>query len=140
MSIDNILSRLKKVKKTGPDRWLACCPAHEDKTPSMAIRELGDGQILIHDFAGCSVEAILESVGLTFDDIFPEKQIDHARPLSRPFNAHDVLEALSMELMVVSVTVSKLVNERDITVAEWERLKLANQRISAARDMVNGNG
>ena len=64
MNIDNLLSRLHKVKKTGPDRWLACCPAHEDKTPSMAIRELGDGRILIHDFAGCSVEAILDAVGL----------------------------------------------------------------------------
>lgn len=137
MNIDNLLSRLHKVKKTGPDRWLACCPAHEDKTPSMAIRELGDGRILIHDFAGCSVEAILDAVGLSFDDLFPERLMDHGKPLSRPFNAHDVLEALSMESMIVSVTTSKLVNERDITVGEWERLKLANQRISAARDLVN---
>ena len=138
MSAQNLLSRLHKVKKTGPDRWLACCPAHEDRTPSMAIRELDDGRILIHDFAGCSVEAILDAVGLSFDDLFPERLMDHGKSLSRPFNAHDVLEALSMESMIVSVTTSKLVNERDITVGEWERLKLANQRISAARDLANG--
>jgi hypothetical protein len=137
MSIENLLSRLRKVKKTGQGRWLACCPAHDDRSPSLSVKLESDGRILIHDFAGCSVEEILDSVGLTFDELFPERLMDHGKPLHRPFNAHDVLEALSSESMVVAVSANKLFHGEYFTVAEWERLKLANQRISAARDMTN---
>ena len=53
MSIDTLLSRLYKVKKTGSGNWMACCPAHDDKNPSMTIAEKADGVILINCFAGC---------------------------------------------------------------------------------------
>jgi len=138
MSIENLLSRLRKVKKTGQGRWLACCPAHDDRSPSMSVKLESDGRILIHDFAGCSVEEILGSVGLTFDELFPERLMDHGKPIHRPFNAHDVLEALPSESMIVSAMTSKMFLERDITVGAWERLKLAHQRISAAVDLANG--
>lgn len=138
MSIETLLSRLSKVKKTGAGRWLACCPAHQDRSPSLSVKLESDGRILMHDFAGCSVEEILDSVGLTFDELFPEKLMDHGKSLNRPFNAHDVLEALSSEAMIVSVSANKLFHGEDFTVAEWERLKVANQRITAARDMANG--
>jgi len=52
MSATPVLDRLDKVKQTGPDRWIACCPAHDDKSPSLAVRELDDGRILLHDFGG----------------------------------------------------------------------------------------
>lgn len=138
MTIENLLSRLTKVKKTGNGRWLACCPAHDDRSPSLAIKIESDGRILIHDFAGCAVHEILGSVELTFDELFPEKLMEHGKPLSRPFNAHDVLEALSAESMIVAVSANKLFHGEDFTIAEWQRLKLANQRISAARDLANG--
>ena len=138
MTIENLLSRLSKVKKTGAGRWLACCPAHQDRSPSLSVKLESDGRILMHDFAGCSVEEILDSVGLTFDELFPEKLMDHGKSLNRPFNAHDVLEALSSESMVVAVSANKLFHGEDFTVAEWERLKVANARISTAVSMANG--
>jgi hypothetical protein len=39
--IDRLLPLLARVKKTGPNTWLASCPTREDKRPSMTIRELG---------------------------------------------------------------------------------------------------
>ena len=33
MSTDALLSRLDKVKRKAKGQWLACCPAHEDRTP-----------------------------------------------------------------------------------------------------------
>jgi len=33
---DILLARLDGVKRTGPDRWIARCPAHDDKRPSLA--------------------------------------------------------------------------------------------------------
>ena len=43
MSADALLSRLDSVKRTGPDRWIGRCPAHEDRSPRMAVCELDDG-------------------------------------------------------------------------------------------------
>jgi hypothetical protein len=38
--------------------WMACCPAHEDETASLSIREK-DGRILVHCHAGCTQESVL---------------------------------------------------------------------------------
>lgn len=33
-----LLSTLDKVKQTRSDAWQACCPAHDDRSPSLNIR------------------------------------------------------------------------------------------------------
>ncbi len=80
--IDRLLERLERVKATGPGRWSACCPAHDDKSPSLAIRELGDERVLLHCFTGCSTADVLAAVGLEFADLFPpdSRAIGHANP------------------------------------------------------------
>lgn len=69
--IENLLSRLDKVKPKGRGRYIACCSAHEDKTPSLAISEV-NGKILLHCFAGCAPIDIIQAVGLDMCDLFPE--------------------------------------------------------------------
>lgn len=64
MSADALLSRLDKVKRTGPDKWVARCPAHDDRGPSLAVRELEDGRVLVHCFAGCGADEVVGAVGL----------------------------------------------------------------------------
>ena len=47
--------------------WMARCPAHDDRDPSLSIREDISGKALVHCHAGCSQErliAILRSRGL----------------------------------------------------------------------------
>ncbi len=73
--IDNLLSRLDRVKLTGNQRWLARCPAHGDKNPSLSLRETTDGRILLHCFSGCIPSEILYSVGLKLGDLFNDNQI-----------------------------------------------------------------
>ena len=51
MGVDMLLSKLDGVKRTGPGRWLAKCPAHEDRRASLAIREGDVGKTLVHCFA-----------------------------------------------------------------------------------------
>lgn len=75
--IDNLISRLHKVQKKGDQRWVACCPAHDDKNPSLAVTELGDGKILIKCFAGCAPADVLNAVGLTMGDLFPGGALGH---------------------------------------------------------------
>lgn len=67
---DLILSRLDKVK-CNSGKWMACCPAHQDKTPSLSVREATDGRILLHCFAGCHYEDVLAAIGLEPKHLFP---------------------------------------------------------------------
>ncbi len=139
MSTDTLLSQLAGVKKTGVNRWLACCPAHSDKRPSLAVRELDDERVLIHCFAGCSVEEILDAVGLEFDALFPEHAIgDHIPRERRPFNSSDVLAALTFEINVASIILDRMVNDKDITAGDWLRFKTAADRIRSAKEFVDG--
>ena len=57
MTIDNVLARLKNVKQTSKETYLACCPSHDDRTPSLSIRGLADGRILIHCLVGVTFTA-----------------------------------------------------------------------------------
>ena len=41
--------------------WMAPCPAHEDRNPSLSIREV-NGKILLHCHAGCSQRDVIEAL------------------------------------------------------------------------------
>jgi len=71
MDLDLVLSRLDKVKSNGTDKYMACCPAHNDKSPSMSVRQVDD-RVLIHCFAGCGANEILDSIGLDYSSLYPE--------------------------------------------------------------------
>jgi len=81
MAIDNIISRLDMVKRTGDGKYQARCPAHDDKSPSLSLRELQDGRILMHCFGGCSAGDVMDSIGLALSDLFEEPLEDRIRPL-----------------------------------------------------------
>lgn len=72
LNIDEILSRLKGVKNYGK-YYMACCPAHKDKNPSLSISEK-NGNVILHCFAGCSDESICEALGVSKEDLKPKKQ------------------------------------------------------------------
>ena len=37
--------------------WMARCPAHDDREPSLSIRDAGDGKVLVRCHAGCDQRA-----------------------------------------------------------------------------------
>ena len=68
------IARILDPQPVGLNGWMAHCPAHDDRKPSLSIREAEDGRTLIHCHAGCAPEQILESMGLEMADLFPEKR------------------------------------------------------------------
>jgi hypothetical protein len=52
--------------------WMACCPAHDDHTPSLSIDLGDDGRVLLYCHAGCPTEAVLEAAGLEWADLYPD--------------------------------------------------------------------
>lgn len=138
MSLDILLSRLDKVKKTGAGTWVACCPAHTDKTPSLAVRYAGNGIILLHCFSGCEVNAVLAAVGMTFDDLFPDRlPVNHKRQ-RRSFPAHDVLETIVAEASIVAVAACNIRQGIALSDEDHERLLVASERVFEARRLANG--
>jgi len=131
MSAEILLSKLDKVKRTGTGRWLACCPAHADKGPSLSLRETDDGRVLVYCFAGCSIHEVLTAVDMDMADLFPPRQ-HHGKPERRPFPAVDVLRCIAFESLVVSAAAAALLAGEPFGPTERERLILAAGRIQSA--------
>jgi hypothetical protein len=132
-TVDVLLSRLDRVKRTGSGTWSTRCPAHDDRGPSLAVRELDDGRILVHCFAGCDVHNVLAAVDLDISDLFPQRSIAHSvKPERRPFPAADVLRAVGFEVLVVAAAAAALLAGEPLTAVDRERLILAVSRIQAA--------
>lgn len=130
--IEKILPRLRQVKGRNHS-FTACCPAHDDKSPSLAIRELQDGRVLLHCFGGCSVGEVLGSIGLEMSDLFPEG--DHHQPKVKPrFYATDLLRIIHREALIVSLVAMDIHQGRSVPDEDRERLLVARNRIMEALD------
>ena len=70
--IEQVLSRLRDPKRT-PTGWSARCPAHDDRKASLSVSETNDGIVLLKCHAGCDTDQIVEALGLTLRDLFPEQ-------------------------------------------------------------------
>src|SRR5581483_1737903 len=63
------LATLLHARRTGKGRWLARCPSHSDRKPSLAIAE-GKKWVLIKCMShGCYPKDILGALGLQWKDL-----------------------------------------------------------------------
>ena len=83
--LEKLLSRLERVTKS-ENGYMACCPAHDDKNPSLSLKRRDDGGVLIHCFGGCQVEDVLAAIGLMMQDIMPEADYRTKNTHSRSHN------------------------------------------------------
>jgi hypothetical protein len=60
--------RAAGCKKRGRESWT--CPAHDDRHPSLSIREGEDRRALVFCHRGCNVESIVAALGLELADLF----------------------------------------------------------------------
>ena len=122
MSPDEFVSRLDKVRSTGRGRWIACCPAHDDRIPSLTVGEGSDGRVLVHCFGGCSVEQVVGAVGLSLSEIMPDGPAPVMPAKRQRIPPKDVLEAMAFNALVVAIAASDIAQGK--TLSEEERLKL----------------
>ncbi len=145
MTASTLLSRLERVRQTGPSRWVACCPAHDSTSKSsLAIRELPDGRVLLHDFAGCDIQTVLGAVGLTIADLFPE-QIDtsaeargdrrYRSRVSAPFPAVDVLRAIVDDVLIAATVARAIADVGSATEGEVSLLFTIAGRMARAAEL-----
>ena len=68
--LQKVLARLSKIRAQGSG-WVASCPSHPDKNPSLSIKGTSDGKVLIWCHAECETDAIVKAIGLEMKDLFP---------------------------------------------------------------------
>jgi hypothetical protein len=136
MTIGAFLSRLQKVKKTGPGRWMACCPSHNDKHPSLAVKD-DNGVIVFHCF-GCGAGGIeiCNALGLEPSELFPPSDNVNYNQVKRRVNfpPGQILKALQYETLIVYFIAKEMHTSGNITKLERERLLKAVSRIQSATE------
>ncbi len=140
MGLENLLSRLDGLKAgSGGNRWVAKCPAHGDRSPSLTIRAEDDGRILVHCFAGCSAVDVMGALGLAMTDLFPEPLTREFKPKIRaPFSALDALKCLTHESFIVTLAVSDILAGKPMDDRYLERIATAAGRIGTALEVCHG--
>jgi hypothetical protein len=129
--VGRLLDGLTNVRRIGDGRWKARCPAHEDRSPSLAVRELEDGRVLLHCFAGCDAASIVGAIGLRLEDLFPKTLPTTGGKARRPWAAADLLHFVDREGLVVLVVACKAIEGGRLTSAEFDRVRLARERIAS---------
>jgi len=122
MHIEKILARLSGVRQVGAAKWKACCPAHDDKSPSFQVTEFPSGKIGIHCWSGCDKSQILKSLGLKWADLDPDGQ----RKSLEPRQSFD----LETERLVVAIAQADIKARKRLSDEDKARYKLAKLRLS----------
>lgn len=125
-----LLDRFEAIKKTGENRWIARCPAHADRGPSLSIKDTGD-RLLTHCFAGCTFREIADAIGALprefFADGYDRRQFDQKHRV--PWR--DIVEVIRGEAWVVLQAAAQL-RAGDLKAADQTRLIEAARRIEQA--------
>jgi hypothetical protein len=71
--IDRVIEALADFGSEPRERgrgWLASCPAHEDRHPSLVVTPTAQGNVIMHCRAGCSTADVLAQIDLEMRDLF----------------------------------------------------------------------
>lgn len=134
--IESILAHLQRVRKRQVGQWSACCPAHEDKTPSLSVRETSDGAVLLHCFAGCTAAEIIAALGLEMADLFPRQILTRqgVKRTPRLISAGQALELLDQESNLVAIAAANVLRGVPLNQNDLLRLVQAAGRINWLRN------
>jgi hypothetical protein len=107
LKTEGILARLEGVRLSRIG-WMARCPAHDDRNPSLSIRE-PNGKVLLNCFAGCTVEAICASLRIKVSALFPERR--KSRSKTPP-----ILRSAERQIVGLRSRLTRPDRERSVTV------------------------
>ena len=125
MNLEIFLSRLAKVRKSG-DAFMACCPAHEDSSPSLRIADGGD-KVLLCCYAGCSALDVLTAIGLDWSDAF-EATVERKKDYQPRLTERDVRGfAFSLDKEIISL------RHPELALSEKQKKQLEESRVRLQR-------
>src|SRR5262245_48692487 len=91
-AIDRILPKLKRVRALGGEKYIACCPAHQDSTPSLSLCRRWSS--ISQMFRQLRCESDRRIRGLSLADLFPSNG-QHYRPESKAERKRRAMDGLN---------------------------------------------
>ena len=129
MYLQEVLNRFDNVRESGNGQYSCRCPAHNDRSNSLGIKE-DSGKILMNCFAGCNVKSILDAVDLKWSDILPENEFDYE--IKKTFNPYSVLKMLRDEVLLVGLCSVSIRKGKPLNDVDHNRLLKAVANIREA--------
>lgn len=127
-----LLNRLEGVRQTGEGRWIAKCPAHDDRSPSLTLRDAGD-LLLVTCHAGCDFYDVIGAAGMA-----PSKLFSNPKSASRSLYVDtveippaDVMLLLEKDLIVLAIGNNTLMSGGTLCDAGRESMLAAQRRVFA---------
>ncbi len=134
MAIESFLNKLHKVRPQGKSRWIACCPCHDDKTPSLAISD-DNGTVLMHCFGcGANAVAVAEILGVDLSELFPDG-VTYDKQQRKYFPADQILQSLKVESAVLYMISQRMLGG-EMTPELKEEIRKSMYRLWAADDYI----
>jgi hypothetical protein len=133
MDINIFLGHLNKVRKS-KSGWMACCPNHEDNSPSLSINQ-GVDCILIHCVAGCDSGEVMDSIGLSLADLYRHKNDAKRRVMQ--WDKTILKSVVFHESIYIAMCENLAGSSRELTPMEISRLALAKRRLPKAMEVLN---
>ncbi len=59
---ETIARDLGRARRSGSGSWTCCCPAHDDREPSLSVTDTADSKVLVHCHAGCDQDAVIKAL------------------------------------------------------------------------------
>ena len=127
MPASDLVNRLEFCRQSGPGQWMARCPAHDDRGPSLSIKETvhrdtGEPLVLIHCFAGCGGAEVLDAVGLDYSTLYPDTDRHH-------YSARKRQERETVDSLVVEIAEHDRANGKRLSKEDVERYREARKRM-----------
>ena len=143
---DALLTRLEGVQRAG-NGWRARCPSCGGTSRKVSITEAANGFTLLHSLLGGlrDAAAIVQAVGLTIADLFPERlrpitpeERRGARRAALHADWDAALGVLAREATVVLIAARMVTGGMTLEPTDAEQLSIAMQRIDSARGVLYG--
>ena len=125
--IDELLDKLEKVRPTGKDKWVACCPVHGDKNPSMSVAEK-DGRVLCHCFScGANGLQVIQALGLPPSVLFE-------KPLEQGYIPKRIQEEAEIDRLVIAGAEQMRKQGKRLSYKDFKRERLAKARLEVLEE------
>jgi len=98
MQIGEILNRLYKARRIREGEYMATCPAHSDKKFSLHLT-LADSKILMKCHAGCTIEQIVDALGIDMTDLFIDNLLESKQKIVATYDYEDEVGKLLYQVV-----------------------------------------
>ena len=132
MSIETVLARLDRVRKSGTNKWRTPCLVHGGKDMNMIVSERSDGSVGAYCFVcGASAVDLADTIGLDRSEVFAPDSGYKPPVITRQMESEEKQDRMILAMAAVNPPV---------TLADKRRVQLAHSRlegIQAKRDAIN---